>query len=361
MNAALTVEDAVAAALAASPDAGVVLAVSGGRDSMALLHAAARVARHTLCAIATFDHGTGEHARAAVDLARAIAQSLGVPVVAGVNEPGPDNAKAATEAAWREARWQFLRATAMQHGAATVATAHTADDQLETVALRVLRGSSARGLAALRAATPGIVRPLLRVSRADVAAYALAHGIPHLDDPSNVDRRHARARLRAELLPAIERVRPGAAAALHATADRADAWRTATDVWATAYALDVHNGTARVRVGDLADHDAATLAVFWPAFAARAGVRLDRRAVARLVAFTAAACARVRDGTAQPADVPVASTPPGAVVTLRCASDFTSNETQRPRRSWQFAVRAATVRERESAATVAAAVRSDYA
>jgi hypothetical protein len=136
-------------------------------------------------------------------------------------------------------------------------------------------------------------------------------------------------RLRADLLPLLARVRPGAAARLLAAAERAGAWRTHADAWVAAFAPD---GRAPVR--QLAALDADALAVFWPAFAARAGVRLDRRALARLVAFTRHAAQRVRDGTVQPAWVPVAGTPPTAVVFAYGPTTPGAVE-----RAWHFTVR----------------------
>src|SRR5919202_6561408 len=125
------IERAIAAALA--PHERVVLAVSGGRDSMVMLEAAARAARRRVVAVATFDHGTGAAAREGAALAAGRARVLGFPVVAGRGEAG-----GRSEAAWRDARWRFLRRVADERHA-VVATAHTADDQVETVLVRVLR------------------------------------------------------------------------------------------------------------------------------------------------------------------------------------------------------------------------------
>lgn len=329
------IRECVADALAPHEAAGdVILAVSGGRDSVVLLHAAAAVARGAVRAVATFDHGTGPHAVAAATTVREQAAALGLPVVSGVA-----GEVARTEAEWREARWRFLRAAVADLGARVVATAHTADDQIETVAMRALRGAGARGLAALAARAGRAVRPLLAASRVEVAAYAAECGLRWVEDPSNADRRHARARVRADLLPAVARVRPGAAGRLGAAAARAAAWRGAADAWTATLAgagvaSEVGASDAAVPVAALAALGPDALAVFWPAFAARAGVRLDRRAIARLVAFTARAVRRVGDGTVQPARVPVAGAPPAAVE-LRCAPDPVGGNA----RAWQFAVR----------------------
>lgn len=236
-----------------------------------------------MVAIATFDHGTGPAAREAVVLVEAWAGAHGVPVHVG-RAAGP---LPRTEAAWRTARWAFLRGVSEALGA-PVATAHTRDDQAETVFMRLLRGSGVRGLAGLRAAGP-VRRPLLGASRADVRAAAVEGGVPFVDDPANEDLRHLRNRVRLELLPAIERREPGFRDWLVALGDRAAAWRhdvaCATD---DAWAPQLDPARQRVVVPRdprrIPSRDEA--AVFWPEVAGRIGVALDRRGTDRLASFT---------------------------------------------------------------------------
>ncbi len=307
--------------IAVAGESGVVLAVSGGRDSMTLLHAAAAGARDVVRAVATFDHATGAHATAAATLVEDTARALGFAVVRG----RADSA-GRSEAEWREARWRFLRASARDVGAAAVATAHTRDDQCETVVMRALRGSATRGLAGLRVPAAGIVRPLAGVRRSEIAAYASAHYIRWIDDPSNADPRHLRARVRTDLLPAMTRHTASIADRVVALADGAANHRAAVDAWVDQVCLvdrlACATGTERAIVNEslreeattgprvlvtaLAEWETDALALFWPAFAARAGVRLDRRAIVRLVAYTPHAVARVRNGTVQPTQIPVA-------------------------------------------------------
>jgi tRNA(Ile)-lysidine synthase len=117
----------------------LILAVSGGRDSMVLLQAMARWAPERIAAVATFDHGTGQHATDAASLVAAESRRLGLTVVRERSRaPGH------SEAAWRAARWDFLGRIGRAYKA-RVATAHTRDDQLETVIMRLMRGRAPAG------------------------------------------------------------------------------------------------------------------------------------------------------------------------------------------------------------------------
>src|SRR6185503_11764148 len=108
-----------------------------------------------------------------------------------------------------------------------VATAHTRDDQVETVLMRVLRGAGARGLAGLYAGDT--VRPLLECSRDELAAYAEQVGANWVEDPTNASMRYFRNRVRRDLLPALARVSPGFDDALLALAKEAGEWREELD------------------------------------------------------------------------------------------------------------------------------------
>ena len=273
----------VRALLGGFPEASVLLAVSGGRDSLVLLDAACATARDRLAGVATFDHGTGAHAAAAVRRVRRAARRHGLRLVVG-RAALPD----AGEDAWRRARWRFLRRAARRLGGQVVATAHTRDDQLETIVMRVLRGAGARGLAGLLAGRAGVVRPLVEVPATAVARYAAARGLRWVDDPGNASPRHLRSRLRHELLPALEVVRPGFAGEMLALGRSAAAWRMEAEALAAAVPAywDRRARAFHVATAALRGYDGEGLAVVWPALAARAGVRLDRRGTARLVAFT---------------------------------------------------------------------------
>lgn len=281
------IRDEVARALAPYPR--VVVAVSGGLDSMTLLDAVAHVAPERVRAVAVFDHRTGPAARRAVQHVRAAAKSRGLPLRVGV----ASRRLPAREAAWRDARWRFLRDVAREHDAQVV-TGHTRDDHIETIFLRVLRDSGARGLAALHAGA-GVVRPLISFTRAELESYASECALTWIDDPSNTSLRHARNRARLELLPALERARPGLTKTLVSVSKRAWMLRQDVDRWIdtnVATHVDAEHGplhgarALEVARSSLASYDADHLRLIWPALAARVGLALDRRGTERLAAFT---------------------------------------------------------------------------
>jgi tRNA(Ile)-lysidine synthase len=198
----------------------VILAVSGGVDSMALLDAAAAV--RDGIAVATFDHATGAAASEAASLVSSRCRELGVECGRGVA-----SVVASSEAELRAARWSFLDAAATRL-AARVATAHTADDQIETVLMRTMRCSGARGLAGL-AAEGRVLRPLLAFRRSDIVAYAQARDLEWVEDPSNVSMRFFRNRIRHEVLPALRAVRGSIDEDLLSLGSRAAALRRDVD------------------------------------------------------------------------------------------------------------------------------------
>jgi tRNA(Ile)-lysidine synthase len=271
----------VTEAIRSLPRARYLLAVSGGRDSMALLDAFARF-RNDAVAAATFDHGTGPAAEKAARLVEIEGARRSVAVVSGRRVNVPESG----EAEWRAARWEFLAGWATELSAVVV-TAHTRDDQLETVVIRVLRdprNTSVRGLAAMYARS-AVARPLLDVSRDDVAAYAAALSVRFVNDPSNLDRAHLRNRVRLDLLPALERAHPGFGAEMVAVSRSAAAWRESVERVVDTFGARLLPPLI-VPAGALADLPAEALAILWPAIAARAGIALDWRGTERLVAFT---------------------------------------------------------------------------
>jgi len=274
------VKQAIAAAFARLDR--VLLAVSGGVDSMVMLHAAATLpkAKRPELLVASFDHATGLAAKRAIDLVRRTARELNVPFVAGRAE-----SSATTEHEWRLARWAFLRDQAERFGG-VVATAHTLDDQIETVFIRILRDAGPRGLAALFAETE-IVRPFLGLRRSEISRFAEQNGIVWADDPSNATRAHLRNRVRHDLLPAISRLRPGFPAVLLSIARKSADWRMQMSMIAESIAARVENdGSLRIARVALQGYDAESLRALWPSIAAKAGIVMDRRGTHRLAEFT---------------------------------------------------------------------------
>lgn len=191
----------------------VLIAVSGGPDSIALLRAMARLspsaAQHQ--AIAHFNHGwRGEASdadeRFVIDVGKSLGLACHVGRQVGTNPSMPDG----LEAAARDARYAFLTATAERLGARYVVTAHTADDQAETILHHILRGTSISGLAGMarfRLLSPAVtlVRPLLEVHREKVLDYLQVLGQDSREDVTNADRTLMRNRIRHELLPLLAR------------------------------------------------------------------------------------------------------------------------------------------------------------
>jgi tRNA(Ile)-lysidine synthase len=260
----------------------VVLAVSGGLDSMVLLDAAAASAEASRASllVATFDHRTGNHASRAVRLVAKRSEALGIRCVTGVAQ-----FRGTREHEWRDERWKFLRAVAHDFKA-PIFTGHTLDDQVETVFMRILRDAGPRGLAGLYAESD-IVRPFLEMTRGVLEAYALARRVRCVEDPSNGSRAYLRNRVRHDLLPAMTKLRPAFPSSLLTIARLAAAWREEMEDAVSQIDVSVTaDGSIRVARADLAGYDAEALRTLWPALAARAGVVMDRRGTQRLAEFT---------------------------------------------------------------------------
>jgi tRNA(Ile)-lysidine synthase len=213
----------------------VVLAVSGGPDSLCLADAtlAQAGALGLTPAIAHLDHGLrGEAGRADAEFTHAFANARGAPFfceradVAGLASA----TRVSIEVAARRARYEFLARAARAFDASLIALAHQADDQAETVLLRLIRGAGITGLRGMQPLsphpyTPGlyVIRPLLRVTRAEVAAYCAARQLQPRFDETNDTADYLRNRVRRELLPLLEQYNPGIRAVLARLADSAAA------------------------------------------------------------------------------------------------------------------------------------------
>lgn len=205
-----------------SPGEHVLVACSGGPDSTVLLHVLHRLRAEfgiTLCA-ASIDHGLRPESASEVRQVAAFADGLGVPFVAGSVEVKAEGTSLQARA--REVRYAALHELAASQSASAIAVGHTRDDQAETVLSRLLRGAGVRGLSGIEARrADGVIRPLIDCGREEVVAYALARGLPFVEDPSNHQRNFERVRIRHELLPALRAEDPQITEHLSALADEA--------------------------------------------------------------------------------------------------------------------------------------------
>lgn len=194
------------------PGQAVAIAVSGGLDSVVLLDVLARTAglHGGLLTVHTVDHGTREGSAEDARFVAELATAHGLSCAVHRLNLGPG----ASEASMRRGRREALEGA----GTDVIALAHHADDHAETFLLRALRGTGPRGLCGLRPRHGRYVRPLLGLRRAELLAYARDVGLAWREDPSNDDPRFARNRVRHELLPLLEDLRPGAIEALARTA-----------------------------------------------------------------------------------------------------------------------------------------------
>jgi tRNA(Ile)-lysidine synthase len=179
----------------------VLVGVSGGPDSVALLHILVTLAPSlgVTLRVLHVDHGLRAESACDADFVRRVGTRLGVPVdVARVTVGG-----GSVEAAARAARYAALTTAADRVGAARIALGHTGDDQAETVLMRMLEGSGVRGLAGIPAVRGRIIRPLIDARRADVVAHLEHAALPWIEDPSNRDLRFLRNRVRHQILPVI--------------------------------------------------------------------------------------------------------------------------------------------------------------
>lgn len=180
----------------------LLVAVSGGPDSTALLAALVELApaRALRLTAAHVDHALRPESAAEASRAAATATKLGVPMVVRRVElrrgAGPEDRA-------RRERYRALAAIAAEVNADWIVTGHTQDDQVETLLLRLLRGAGRRGLGAMRPRRGRLLRPLLATTRTDVRRYLAERALDFVVDPSNADLRFARNRIRRVVLPLL--------------------------------------------------------------------------------------------------------------------------------------------------------------
>jgi tRNA(Ile)-lysidine synthase len=182
----------------------VLLAVSGGADSCALLVGTARVCEPLALRVevATLDHGLRPEAREEVEAVARLAARWKLPCHVKALHLPPGSG---VEARAREARYTALEALRRERGLQVVATAHTASDQAETLLMRLVRGTALRGAAGIHRARPFLVRPLIERTREEVEAFLAEQGVSYVTDPMNADPAYLRTRMRHEVLPVLAR------------------------------------------------------------------------------------------------------------------------------------------------------------
>jgi tRNA(Ile)-lysidine synthase len=185
---------------------GILVALSGGSDSMALL-SLLRDRRDVDVAAAHLEHGfRAEASIADADFVRAYCESIGVRCyVKHVDVPGARRKGESAEMAGRRARYDFFGELLRREGFAYVATGHTADDVVETKLLNLLRGTGYRGLSGIAGRRGDIVRPVIGCRRDDLRRYLEERGIPWREDETNTSPLYRRNRIRNELLPWVRK------------------------------------------------------------------------------------------------------------------------------------------------------------
>ena len=222
------------------PDGGFLLcAVSGGRDSVCLLHYLANLApgRGFSVAAAHLNHKMRPEAQRDEDFVRALCRKLDVPFYTEA-VPVYETAEQwglGVEETGRRLRYDFLQRTAGAIGAERIATAHHAQDQAETVLLNLLRGTGPEGLAGIPPVRGRIVRPLLQTSRREIEDYLEEHGLSYVEDSTNQDTHYARNRLRRELWPQLETINPALTRSIGRTAEILRSENTYLDTLAADY------------------------------------------------------------------------------------------------------------------------------
>jgi tRNA(Ile)-lysidine synthase len=202
----------------------LVVAVSGGADSVALLDLAdrCRPGLRVQLVVAHLDHGWRDASVADAEFVRELAASRGLPCVVERADGIP-----MTETAGRDARLAFFARVCADHHSAGVLLGHTADDQCETVLMHLLRGSGLEGGVGLsddvRVGALRLMRPLLHFRRAEIRSYCARRRLAFREDPTNADPRFLRNRIRHELLPLLDELAPGAVRAIARFAETASA------------------------------------------------------------------------------------------------------------------------------------------
>jgi tRNA(Ile)-lysidine synthase len=265
------------------PGGPALVAVSGGPDSVALLDLLfqSRDLHGQDLVVAHVDHGIHPDSGAVAQQVQDLAGSYSLPFHVGRLDLGPT----AGETKARTERYAWLEALRLGLGARIVYTAHHADDQVETVLMRVFAGSGPAGLAGITRTHNHIVRPLLPFFRADLAQHVAEAGLTAWLDPANADRRHLRSWVRGDVLPALRLRLPEVDAKLLGTSRQAARDRAAWDEVLDAIPeLDLRSETAGISVAaaSLGGYDSPLAQALILAMARRVGCQLGPARLGRV-------------------------------------------------------------------------------
>ncbi|HVS78979.1 MAG TPA: tRNA lysidine(34) synthetase TilS [Candidatus Saccharimonadales bacterium] len=175
-----------------------ILAVSGGVDSVSLMHLLSRCPGLTLI-VAHFNHGIRPDSDVDEKLVRSQVKALDLPFRVGYGKLGAN----ASEEKARIARYNFLRSIKSKHQATGIVTAHHQDDKIETALINILRGTGRRGLSAI-SNNPSIIRPLLDTPKTKIIRYAQQNHLKWREDPTNASADYLRNYLRLKVLPKLD-------------------------------------------------------------------------------------------------------------------------------------------------------------
>lgn len=194
----------------------VLCAVSGGADSVALLHFLSRMEGVEVAA-AHYNHCLrGEESDGDESFVASLCEGLGIECVVGRGDVSAYAAESgkSTEDAARTLRYEFLRKAAAELGCSRIATAHNADDNAETVLLNMTRGSGLKGLCGIPPVRGEIVRPFLQTTREEIEQYLAENGLEHIEDSSNAADDYSRNRIRHHVTPVLRELNPAFSAAV---------------------------------------------------------------------------------------------------------------------------------------------------
>ena len=236
-----------------APGSHVLCAVSGGADSVCLLHwlRAQAVSGGFALTAAHFDHQLrGAESQRDAAFVQRLCEDWGVPCEEGAGDVSGEAARQGTgiEETARRLRYAFLERTAEEVGADVIATAHNADDNVETLLLHLIRGSGLQGLTGIRPRRGALVRPLLTTTRAEILDYLAENALTHVEDSTNADTAYTRNKLRREVIPLLRELNPRLEEGLTAAMTRL----RADNDYLTAQALSVAREAEPTRSGGLA-------------------------------------------------------------------------------------------------------------